>query len=124
MFRDWRKYLCALVAVVFVSVFIIPIEVFAQGQQSVDMEQKCKATKDGTETDNDTKKFCASYFEQTGGASAAGMAAGSAASTGIGKGTIAAIVVGVAAAGAAVAAAAGGGGGGGSSAASHHTPAR
>ena len=78
------------------------------------MEKKCKATREGTETDQETKKACAGYFEQTGAAGAA--------STGMGAGTIAAIVVGVTAAGAVVVAA--GGGGGGSTAPAHHSPAR
>ena len=112
------------IAIIFVISFIVPSEVFAQIQQNEDMEKKCKATREGTETDQGTKKACAGYFEQTGAAGAAGASAGAAASTGMGAGTIAAIVVGVAAAGAVVAAAAGGGGGGGSTAPAHHSPAR
>ena len=85
------------IAIIFVISFIVPPGVFAQIQQNEDMEKKCKATREGTETDQETKKACAGYFEQTGAAGAA--------STGMGAGTIAAIVVGVAAAGAVVVAA-------------------
>jgi hypothetical protein len=111
-----KKLLGIFIAIIFVISFIVPPEVFAQIQKNEDMEKKCKATREGTETDQETKKACAGYFEQTG-------AAGAAASTGMGAGTIAVIVVGVAAAGAVVAAA-GGGGGGGSTAPAHHSPAR
>ena len=90
------------IAIIFVISFIVPPGVFAQIQQNEDMEKKCKATREGTETDQETKKACAGYFEQTGAAGAAGASAGAAASTGMGAGTIAAIVVGVAAAGAVV----------------------
>jgi uncharacterized membrane protein len=119
-----KKLLGIFIVIIFVISFIVPSGVFAQNQQNEDMEKKCKATREGTETDQGTKKACAGYFEQTGAAGAAGASAGAAASTGMGAGTIAAIVVGVAAAGAVVAAAAGGGGGGGSTAPAHHSPAR
>ena len=119
-----KKLLGIFIAIIFVISFIVPSGVFGQIQQNEDMEKKCKATREGTETDQGTKKACAGYFEQTGAAGAAGASAGAAASTGMGAGTIAAIVVGVAAAGAVVAAAAGGGGGGGSTAPAHHSPAR
>jgi len=85
------------------------------------MEKKCKATREVTETGQETKKTCTGYFEQTGAAGAAGTSAWAAASTGMGADTIAAIVVGVAAAGVVVAAA---GGGGGSTAPAHHSAAR
>lgn len=124
MLRRWRKLLNVFIALIFVLSFVVPTGVIAQSQQKEDMEKKCKATNEGTETDQETKKVCAGYFEQTGAASATGAVAGAAASSGMGAGTIAAIVVGVAAAGAVIAAAAGGGGGGGSSAVSHHTPSR
>jgi uncharacterized ion transporter superfamily protein YfcC len=124
LLKRLKKLLGIFIAIIFVISFIIPPGVFAQIQQNEDMEKKCKATREGTETDQETKKACAGYFEQTGAAGAAGASAGAAASTGMGAGTIAAIVVGVAAAGAVVAAAAGGGGGGGSTAPAHHSPAR
>jgi len=125
LLKRWKRLLGVFIAIIFVFSFIIPPGVFAQSQQNEDMEKKCKATREGTETDQGTKKACADYFEQTGAAGAAGAAAGAAASSGMGAGTIAAIVVGVAAAGALVAAAAGGGGGGsGSIAPAHHSPAR
>ncbi len=124
MLKRLKKLLDIFIAIIFVISFIVPPEVFAQIQQNEDMEKKCKATREGTETDQETKKACAGYFGQTGAAGAAGASAGTAASTGMGAGTIAAIVVGVAAAGAVVAAAAGGGGGGGSTAPAHHSPAR
>jgi uncharacterized ion transporter superfamily protein YfcC len=115
-----RRSVGIFVAVIFVFSFIVPTGVFAQAQQDANMEKKCAATKDGTETDEATRKACAEYFEQTGAAGAAGAAAGTAAASGTGAGTIGLVVLGVAAVGAAVAAAAGGGGGGGSSAAPKH----
>jgi uncharacterized ion transporter superfamily protein YfcC len=124
LLKKLKKLLGIFIAIIFVISFIVPSGVFGQIQQNEDMEKKCKATREGTETDQGTKKACAGYFEQTGAAGAAGASAGAAASTGMGAGTIAAIVVGVAAAGAVVAAAAGGGGGGGSTAPAHHSPAR
>ena len=124
MLKRLKKLLGISISIIFVISFIVPSGVFGQIQQNEDMEKKCKATREGTETDQGTKKACAGYFEQTGAAGAAGTSAGAAASTGMGAGTIAAIVVGVAAAGAVVAAAAGGGGGGGSTAPAHHSPAR
>jgi hypothetical protein len=124
LLKKLKKLLGIFIAIIFVISFIVPSGVFGQIQQNEDMEKKCKATREGTETDQGTKKVCAGYFEQTGAAGAAGASAGAAASTGMGAGTIAAIVVGVAAAGAVVAAAAGGGGGGGSTAPAHHSPAR
>jgi uncharacterized ion transporter superfamily protein YfcC len=115
LLKRLKKLLGIFIAIIFVISFIVPPGIFAQIQQNEDMEKKCKATREGTETDQETKKACAGYFEQTG-------AAGAAASTGMGAGTIAAIVVGVAAAG--VVAAAGGGGGSSSIAPAHHSPAR
>ena len=114
--RKWIRCLGVFVAVLFVFNFILPPGVIAQAQQDSDMENKCVATKAGTETDEATRKACAEYFEQAGAAGAAGAAAGASASSGMSAGTIALIVLGVAAVGAAIAAAAGGGGGGGSDA--------
>jgi hypothetical protein len=113
LLKRLKKLLGIFIAIIFVISFIVPPEIFAHIQQNEDMEKKCKATREATETDQGTKKACAGYFEQTG-------AAGVAASTGMEADTIAAIVVGVAAAGAVVAAA---GGGGGSTAPAHHSPA-
>jgi len=119
--RNWRSTFCVLVAVLFVFNFVISPMVFAQAKQDAEMEKKCKATKDGTETNQETRKACAVYFEQTGGATSAGEAAGAATTTGVNKGTVALTIIGAAAAGAAIAAASGGGGGGGGAVARHHS---
>jgi len=111
-----RKVLGVFVAALFVLNFIIPPTVFGQAKQDAEMEKRCAATKAGTETDEATRQSCASYFEQTEAAAAAGAAGGAAATSGVSKGTVALVVIGIAAVGAGVAAAAGGGGGGGSDA--------
>ena len=121
MLKRLKKLLGIFIATIFVISFIVPPGIFAQVQQNEDMEKKCKATREGTETDKETKKACAGYFEQIGAAGAAGASAGAAASTGMGAGTIAAIVFGIAAAGVVAAA---GGGGGGSTDPAHHSPAQ
>ena len=117
----WRKALGIFVAALFVFNFVIPPAVFAQAQQqNGNMEQRCAATKAGTETDDSIRKECVAYFEGAEAASTAGAASGAAASKGAGAGTVALVVLGLAAVGGAVAAAAGGGGGGGSSSAPVH----
>jgi hypothetical protein len=117
----WRKALGVVVAVLFVFNFIIPPAVFAQAQQqNGDMQQRCAATKAGTETDESIRKECVAYFERAEAASSAGAASGTAASKGAGAGTIALVVLGIAAVGGIVAAAAGGGGGGGGGSAPVH----
>jgi uncharacterized ion transporter superfamily protein YfcC len=67
-----KKLLGIFIAIIFVISFIIPPGVFAQIQQNEDMEKKCKSTREGTETDQETKKACAGYFEQTGAAGGGG----------------------------------------------------
>jgi hypothetical protein len=117
----WKKALGIVVAALFVFNFVIPPAVFAQAQQqNGDMQQRCAATKAGTETDEAIRKQCADYFKRAEAASSAGAASGTAASKGAGAGTIALVVLGLAAVGGAVAAAAGGGGGGGGGSAPVH----
>lgn len=115
-----RRVLGVFVAALFVLNFIIPPTVFGQNQQDAEMEKKCAATKAGTETDEAVRQSCASYFEQTEAAAAAGESGGAAATAGVSKGTVALTIIGIAVLGGAAAAAAGGGGGGGSSAAPKH----
>jgi hypothetical protein len=64
--------------------------------------------------------MCREYFDEISLAGASGESAWVAVSSGMGVGTTAAIIIGIAAVGAAVAAIADGGGGGSSSAVSHH----
>jgi uncharacterized ion transporter superfamily protein YfcC len=68
LLKRLKKLLGIFMAVIFVISFIVPPGVFAQIQQNEDMEKKCKATREGTETDQETKKASAGYFEQTGAA--------------------------------------------------------
>jgi uncharacterized ion transporter superfamily protein YfcC len=67
-----KKLLGIFIAIIFVISFIVPPGVFAQIQQNEDMEKKCKATREATETGRETKKACAGYFEQIGAAGVGG----------------------------------------------------
>jgi hypothetical protein len=102
LIRRWKRILGFFVVIIFVLSFVSPASVSAQSRQVDDMDKKCKATREGTETDKETNKRCAAYFEQTDAAGVTGAAAGAAASSGMGAGTIAAIVVNVAVVGAAI----------------------
>ncbi|HNQ46949.1 MAG TPA: hypothetical protein PK125_13090 [Syntrophorhabdus sp.] len=108
-----RKVVGVIVVALFALNFIIPPGVFAQPQQNAEMEKKCAATKAGTETDEAVRQSCATYFEQTEAAAAAGASGGEAATAGVSKGTVALTIIGIALLGGAAAAAGGGGGGGG-----------
>jgi hypothetical protein len=72
LLKRLKKLLGIFITIIFVISFIVPPGVFAKIQQNEDMLKKCKATREGAETDQETKKACAGYFEQTGAAGAAG----------------------------------------------------
>ena len=56
MFKQWKRSVGFFVAIILLISFVNPASVFAQSQQTEDMEKKCKATREGTETDKETKK--------------------------------------------------------------------
>ena len=56
MLKKLKKLLGIFIAIIFVISFIVPSGVFGQIQQNEDMEKKCKATREGTEKGQETKK--------------------------------------------------------------------
>jgi hypothetical protein len=115
MLKKIRGRVAIIVTLVFALTIVLPSLAISDEA----MDKKCAATKAGTETNEETKKECAAYFEQEK-AAAAGAAGGAAVAGGVGGGTIA-IGLGIAAAiGIAIAAGGGGGGGGGFVPPAHH----
>jgi hypothetical protein len=112
------KMRCLAGVVAFVLIFSIALPRVAFADAA--MDQKCAATKAGTEKDEAVKKECAAYFEQQKAAAGAGVGAGAAVASGVEGGTVALGIAIAAAIAAAIAVAASGGGGGGGFVPVHH----
>ena len=96
--KKWQGLFGIGIVFLFLAAAVCPSGGSAETQRNEVMEKRCEAAREGTETDAQVKRACASYFEQTCANLVTGVAASAAApsvSSGERFRTIAALAVGV-----------------------------
>jgi len=93
--RQWRNRLRFAASTLLLFTIVLAPVISAYGSENDRMEKRCRAVKEGTEADMQTKVTCASYFEEAGVNPVTGVAVKTAPASGVTFNKAALVLLGV-----------------------------